>query len=243
MTAHHDSGALRLGQAKQIIGSLGFPSKMPGTSYGLSAHDCLAGRELAKLVGSICSECYALKDKFTWPNVQTAFRRRARGVEHPLWVDAMVAVLRHYHRGVPIKVDLGLRTPKQFARNGGVRWRYNEPGFHRWHDSGDLQSVEHYEKILEVCRRTPSIRHWLPTRELAIVRASKEPVPENLTIRVSATMIDGRPPSGWPVGSTVHTARVPTGAWGCPAHTQGNQCQMCRACWSRDVPLVSYPRH
>ncbi len=66
-------------------------------------------------------------------------------------------------------------------------------GFHRWHDSGDLQSVEHLEKIIEVCRRTPQIQHWLPTRELAILRACRERIPANLTIRVSATMIDGLP--------------------------------------------------
>jgi len=29
-----------------------------------------------------------------------------------------------------------------------------QPWF-RWHDSGDLQSLEHLEKIFEVCRLTP----------------------------------------------------------------------------------------
>lgn len=234
---------LTLTEARRIVGSLGFPSKMPGTSYGLSAHDCLAGRKLVTVPGSICSDCYALRDKFSWPNAQIAFARRLAGTKHPLWVDAMVTVLRHVHRGTPIRVDLGLRTPGQLKRNGGVRFRFNEPGFHRWHDSGDLQSVEHFDAILEVCRRTPQIRHWLPTRELAIVRASRQPVPPNLTIRVSATMIDGAAPKGWPVASTVHTVGAPAKAWECPARHQQHQCGACRACWSRDVPLVSYPRH
>ena len=31
--------------------------------------------------------------------------------------------------------------------------------FFRWHDSGDLQSLEHLQKIFEVCRRTPNTKH------------------------------------------------------------------------------------
>ena len=38
-----------------------------------------------------------------------------------------------------------------------------QPWF-RWHDSGDIQSLEHLEKIFEVCRLTPETSHWLPTR-------------------------------------------------------------------------------
>ena len=44
-----------------------------------------------------------------------------------------------------------------------------QPWF-RWHDSGDIQSLEHLEKIFEVCRLTPETRHWLPTREAQILK-------------------------------------------------------------------------
>lgn len=232
---------MNLTEAKNIIGSIGFPSKMPGTSFGISAHACLAGQELAKLPGSICSNCYALRDKMSWPKVQLAYRRRLEGLSHPNWVGAMVRLLLHYHAAPFRRIDLGLRG-KKLARVGS-RLRLNPMGFHRWHESGDLQSVEHLAKIVEVCRRTPNIKHWLPTRELAILRAWDGEVPPNLTIRVSATMIDGPPPNGWKQSSTVHSRTPPKGVHECPAYKQEHQCKDCRACWSRDVPVVSYLQH
>jgi hypothetical protein len=118
-------------------------------------------------------------------------------------------------------------------------------GWHRWHDSGDLQSVDHLAKICEVARRTPAIRHWLPTREGSILRdylKSGGVVTDNLCIRLSATMIDGPAPKAWPTTSTVHKSAAPVGHL-CPAPTQGNNCGACRACWSRDIPNVSYHKH
>ncbi len=237
---------MNLTEAKRIVGSIGFPSKMPGTSYALPARACLAGAALARLSGSICASCYALSGKASYqqPRAMLGQERRLLAISDPRWVEAMVTLLTKLHRQPAIKVDLGLVGVRLQRATGdrAARYRWNQPGFHRWHDSGDLQSVEHLEKIIEVCRRTPQIRHWLPTREMSMLRAFKGEVPENLTIRVSATMIDGVPPSGWP-GSTVHRNEPPSGAYECPAPRQDHQCGSCRACWSRDVPLVSYRLH
>lgn len=232
---------MNLTEARSIVGSIGFPSKMPGTSYGISAHACIAGKRLAEIPGSICSDCYALRDKMSWPKVQKAFANRLMGISDIRWADAMVVLLLHLHSEPERRIDLGLRG-KKLAR-AGTRYRMNPMGYHRWHDSGDLQSVEHLEKIVEVCRRTPNIKHWLPTRELSILRAWNGEIPDNLTIRVSATMIDGAPPQGWPNTSTVHTKKPAAGAHECPAYRQEHECKNCRACWSREVPVVSYLKH
>jgi len=40
----------------------------------------------------------------------------------------------------------------------------NGEAWFRWHDSGDIQSMKHLENIFEVCKRTSSTRHWMPTR-------------------------------------------------------------------------------
>lgn len=234
---------MNLGEAKRIAGSLSYPSKMPSTGYDLPAKACLAGAVLARKPGTICSQCYALsrKAKYQMPRAMKGQERRLAGLGDRRWVEAMVALLKHVHAG-PIKIDLGIAGVR-LKKAGGTRYRWNQPGHHRWHGSGDLQSVEHLEKIIEVCRRTPQIKHWLPTRELAMLRACSVPIPDNLTIRVSATLIDGTPPAGWAQTSTVHTKAAPTGAHECPAYRQGHECQSCRACWSRDVPLVSYLKH
>ena len=44
--------------------------------------------------------------------------------------------------------------------------------FFRWHDSGDIQSVDHLKKIFEVCEATPDTQHWLPTQERTVLTAS-----------------------------------------------------------------------
>jgi len=110
---------------------------------------------------------------------------------------------------------------------------------HRWHDSGDIQSVEHLKAIFEVCKNTAETRHWLPTREARFLRLmDPEVVPKNLLIRFSSHMMDQGPVTWWPWTSTVSTTTKT-----CPAKDQGNECKSCRACWSREVPNVTYPKH
>jgi hypothetical protein len=241
---------MKLADAKAIIGSIGFPSKMPGTSYGLPARACIAGMKLARVPGSVCSGCYAFRDQMAWPNSQKAQARRLAAISHPRWTEMMVFTLSRLHAEPTLKIDLGLRPGPKLTRLG-TRYRINQMGFHRWHDSGDLQSIEHLEKIVEVCRATSAIRHWLPTREVAILREYLRrhgigAIPDNLTIRVSATMIDGGAPASGlslPMSAVHDKAPPPRGAHECPAPYQGHECKACRACWSRDVALVSYRKH
>ena len=65
-------------EAKRLTGGgLGYPSKMPGTSYGISAHDCITGAKLAKVEGSVCHGCYALKGNYGYARcMRTSVRAR-----------------------------------------------------------------------------------------------------------------------------------------------------------------------
>lgn len=221
--------------ARDVAGSIGFPSKMPGTSYGISAHACITGAKLATVPGSVCHGCYALGGNYVYPSVQQAHEKRLQGITSPEWTGAMVTLLRAAHA-------------KGTNRQGQPIAR----GWHRWHDSGDLQSVEHLTKIAAVAALTPELRHWLPTREMGIVaryKAQGGTVPPNLLIRVSATMVDGAATKAWPTTSGVHT-RAPhrsplndEATHVCPAPLQDNACGDCRACWSHDVKHVSYHLH
>ncbi len=104
--------------AREIAGTIGYPSKMPGTSYGIPAQACITGSKLATVAGSTCSKCYALRGNYIFRDVKKAQATRLAGIENLLWVEAMVRLLNAAHA----KGDL--------------------PPFHRWHDSGDLQSRE-----------------------------------------------------------------------------------------------------
>jgi hypothetical protein len=109
----------------------------------------------------------------------------------------------------------------------------------RWHDSGDIQSIEHLENIFRVCRRTPETQHWMPTREAQFIKRLKvNQVPRNLIIRFSSHMIDQGPVNFWPWTSTVVTAGKT-----CPAAEQNNECKDCRQCWDRSVKNVAYGKH
>jgi hypothetical protein len=221
--------------ASAIAGSLGHPSKMPGFSYGISAQNCQTGGKLRGVRGSVCSGCYAMTDWYrTWRPLLEGHRRRWRGLRHPRWVDAMVLLIAR-----------ACRAPNDWFR---------------WHDSGDLQGVWHLANIAAVCARTPAVRHWLPTREYAFVAeylAAGGQLPGNLTVRLSAHMIDSEPVvpaklAGLPVSAV---ASVPYSSSGvrvvdgrgsieCRAvETRDNKCGECRACWDPRVRSVTYPQH
>jgi hypothetical protein len=224
---------LTLRESESIAGTLGYPSKMPGTSYGISAKKCLVGSKLAKIPGSVCHGCYALKGNYLYPDIAKAHKKRLASISDPRWTAALVAMLLHMH-------SRDSKGKARRGRNGRI-----VPGWHRWHDSGDLQSVEHLTKICAVAALTPKIRHWLPTREFGIVRQYVDQggiVPSNLVIRVSATMVDGKATAHWPTTSGVHKNAEPIGRT-CPASKQGGKCGTCRACWNPSVPHVSYPKH
>ncbi len=202
------------------VGGLSAPSKMPGYAYSLPARECRTGGRLQQVEGSTCSGCYALKGRYLFPNVQAALYRRLDSIGQPLWSEAMA--------------ELILRKKQTWFR---------------WHDSGDLQSVDHLRNIVRVCEMTPNVRHWLPTREYRTVRdylAAGETFPANLNVRMSAHMVGGSVPTfpGMPVTvSSVSAGDPPADAHRCPAPHQGNSCGDCRACWSQDVRLVDYALH
>ena len=113
-----------------------------------------------------------------------------------------------------------------------------EPWF-RWHDSGDIQSVQHLKNIFEVCKATPNTIHWLPTREAQILKqVDKKDVPDNLVIRLSAIKVDGNAPKSWDLTSTVSTKK-----YTCMANKQGGKCLDCRACWDKKIKNIIYPLH
>lgn len=205
--------------AKEITGGLSKPSKMPGFAYSIPAQACNVGSRLRSVQGSICSKCYALKGRYVFGNVKKALQRRLASLVNAEWIEAMT-------------------------------FQINQAGVNvfRWHDSGDIQNLEHLERIAQVCRLTPDVRHWLPTREYALVTAYKEKhgsFPDNLNIRLSAYMVDGPLPAGAAerLGVTMSGVTSDPKKVSCPAYKQSGVCGSCRACWDKNQAVVFYPKH
>ncbi len=194
--------------AIKITHTLSNPSKMPGWSYGLPALEYKTGSKLRKVPGTPCYGCYALKGCYSFPDVKKAQYKRLRALKREPWTAAMAALINS-------------KKSKWF----------------RWHDSGDVQSLEHMKKILTVCRLTPDTNHWLPTQERKYLPDPKE-VPSNLIIRLSGSKVDGPAPAAWE-----HTSSVVTKGATCPAPNQGGKCRECRACWTKSIKNVSYGKH
>jgi hypothetical protein len=100
---------------------------MPGWSIGIPAKECKTGSKLRAVKGSVCEDCYALKGCYVFKVVQDAQYRRLAAIYTAPWVQAMAHLINS-----------------------------KKPDVFRWHDSGDVQDLEHLNKIYEVCRLTPS---------------------------------------------------------------------------------------
>jgi Gene product 88 len=118
----------------------------------------------------------------------------------------------------------------------------------RWFDSGDMFSVKLARKMLDVMRRTPWCKHWLPTRMhkfskfQAIIRDMQSLF--NVMVRPSSDDIDGTYTAGIH-GSTIipNADDAPTGVTVCGAYSREGKCGPCRACWDKTVAVIAYPAH
>jgi|TARA_A100001515_G_scaffold58593_2_gene46279 hypothetical protein len=208
-------------QAKEILGSyLSCTSKMPCYSYNLSALDCIKGSKLVNVKGSVCYGCYALNGNYKRYNLPLKLQHKTKNISNNDWCKALAYLIN----------------------NQGNK---KDKNFFRWHDSGDLQSVEHLKKIIEVCKMTPNVKHWLPTREYGIVNKyikQGDKIPKNLVIRFSAHMIDTKPPKTFFNTSTVHKDKSFIGVE-CVSYKNKNECGSCRMCWDGSIKNISYKYH
>jgi len=155
-----------------ITGGLSSESKMWSRSTGLPAWRCHVGSRLAQVEGSVCHECYALdRGHYQYDKVKAAQERRYKLLYHSCWVSAMTMLL----------------------------W-LQVKDFFRWQGSGDIDSLQHLKNIVEVCEKTPRLKHWMPTKEKGILKEFLHRggvIPPNLVISMSGYMVDGGPVKGF----------------------------------------------
>ena len=162
-------------EASKIVGGLSVPGKMPCYSINLPATACNVGSILAKISGTTCHGCYALKGRYRFKKTKRAMARRLRAITGPLWVKAMTALITghkyfRWHDSGDLQGPAHLKNIIEVAKA--------TPDAQHW-----LPTREH--KLLELM--DPDV------------------LPKNLLNRVSATKVNGPAPKWWPWTSTVST--------------------------------------
>src|SRR5581483_7943609 len=167
-------------------------SKMPGPSWSLPAH-----KACPRANGTICDSCYASKGCYTWRTT-----KHAQSVRFAWTVESMRTLEGREQWIICMVVAI---------RQSGCR-------YFRVHDSGDMFNVTYAQSWLEVCRRLPEVRFWIPTRAWQqpacplpifdpLLNTLRELAGQpNVTVRPSALNFGDKAPSvaGLHAGSTAH---------------------------------------
>jgi hypothetical protein len=211
-------------EAWNVVGGLSNPSKMPGYAIGLPAAECITGSILRTVAGSVCASCYARKGNYCFPRVTRAQYRRFHIARN---------VLNH---------GRGSNAWRDYVEAFRVLLR-GENWF-RVHDSGDMISADHFRLYFDIARACPSVRFWIPTKELSMLRSAAADIPPNVTVRVSAAMRN-KLTLAWHNTSAVFddTTAAPADSHICRAYTRDGHCGRCRACWNGNVATIVYPKH
>ena len=160
-------------EANQIVGGLSTPGKMPCYSINLPAAACKTGQILAKVSGTTCHGCYAMKGRYRFKNTKKAMARRLAALQDSRWVRAMV-VLMH--------------NRKYF------RWHDSGDLQSAWHLTRILE-------VCKQTPDTKHWLPTREARLLDLM--DPEVIPKNLLIRLSATKVNGAASKSWPWTSTV----------------------------------------
>ena len=207
-------------------------TKMPGPSWSIPAH-----KSCHRALGSICDNCYAGHGCYLYTTT-----RNAQAVRFAWTVESMrtLAGRRQWTDRMRYAIE---RT--------GAEW-------FRVHDSGDMFSVVYAECWLEICRETPRVGYWIPTRVwqsgsqnwvlpvldplMGIMRMLAQ-LP-NVTVRPSALNFGDYAPvvPGLHAGSTAEQPDVMR-VRQCIAPEQDGECGGCRVCWTEKSVPVAYARH
>ena len=198
-------------------------------SWSIPVSHCKTGSELREVENTVCSGCNVNnRGHYGTRVVKNAMEQRYDAwIEQEHWIEAITFLIR----------------------NTGY-------DLFRWFDSGDIQEEYMLLQFIKIANMLPKKRFWIPTQEREmvshIIKDGYE-IPQNMTIRLSSTYINGEPPTylakelnSYPnVLGYIGTSRVLrtqqfNGYDGfiCPSTKQGNQCLSCTMCWEKvgDIP-------
>jgi len=162
-------------EANEIVGGLSTPGKMPCYSINLPAAACKTGQIMARVSGTTCYGCYAMKGRYRFKKTKKAMARRLAALAHASWITAMVTLMK-----------------------GFKHFRWHDSG-----DLQGAQHLKNILEVARQTPATSHWLPTRESRLLALM--DPDVIPKNLIIRLSATKVNGAAGKSWPWTSTVST--------------------------------------
>jgi hypothetical protein len=149
-----------------------------------------------------------------------------------------------------------VRAPRDFNKQDWQRsdWvndmvlALDSSRYFRWFDSGDMYSVDLADKIYQVMKLTPWVKHWLPTRMYKFTKyndvINRMMKLDNVVVRLSSDSVTGEVINGLTT-STIFSddSQLTSDMVECKAYEHEGKCNGCRACYSKDVSIIAYRAH
>lgn len=209
-------------QALKIVGGLSKPSKMPGMAWSISADKCHIGSKLRNVKNSTCSHCYAKKGRYVFKNTQKAMQRRLDKLKDPLWIEAMVFLLKN-------------EKHFRFFDSGDLQ------------DEDHLKKIITVCERVPNCKFWIPTREIAIVKNFL---KSGGKIPDNACIRISAPLIDKTPIvfiDGCQYSTCSSTPKLFDKAHDCPVSYKKEikKCEEagCTACWNKNVEHINYVQH
>ena len=160
---------------------------------------------------------------------------------------AMATVQAAYYRNLRLYND----DPDNFFEQVYCKIKFSGLPKVRWFDSGDIVDEEFFARMVDLCKKTPQIRHMCFTKKYEIVNAyidNNGNLPDNFNVMFSAwdVLWDVPNPHGLGVAYVDFNDKrmnpaIPSSAFVCPGRE--STCSACGACWSKKLKAVVFKQH
>ena len=168
--------------------------------------------------------CYAGKGRQNMANVQAAYYKNLR---------------------------LYMENPEEFFEQVFYKVKFSGLPKVRLFDSGDFPDYEFLERLVELCKKTPTVRYMAFTKKYELVNEyidKNGKLPKNLNIMFSAWDILWEVPNPHGLGVAYvdfddkrMNPNIPKEAFVCPG--RDSTCSACGVCWSQKVKCVVFRQH
>ena len=168
--------------------------------------------------------CYANKGRQTMANVQGAYYRN----------------LRLYYE-----------DPDNFFEQIYCKVKFSGLPKVRWFDSGDIPEYDFFVRMVELCKKTPNVKHMAFTKKYKIVNEYIDKhgdLPDNLNVVFSAwhKLWYVPNPHGLAIAYVDFNDKtlnpdIPKNAFRCPGRE--STCSACGACWNKRLKAVVFKQH